>query len=347
MKEINRMDNKTQYNREEIYEIMNKAQCRVRILGAVAFNFSYEKFKRNWKKRINNGELQIDIICESEAELNYSSLISVDKYVSGYRTYSIEEFLIALEKIKEGTRNYFIDEECNHLEPEEDAIANYIKTLSSTKQDEIKNKIKTNVFDKKPFKQCFSLRICYIPIKLPVLNVDNQYYIGYALTKYTDMQKFEKITEDHFWFEELKKYFYAFFDSDDGAKKYSTEITTKDNRTEVIIFYDKERRTLGLLPRDSNLNSIANKVVVWGMVFTREGKILIHKRASNAKDNRDMWDKSFGGHVDKDKDVVDTVKAAAREMLEELKKVEHEGQSGHTNVNELEINENKPIFRGE
>jgi len=341
------MELKNVINREELYEVIHKAKNKIRILGAVAFNLPYEKFRSRWKEKIDAGELHVEIICESETDLHYASLISVDKLVSGYRTYSVEEFLIAVDKIREGTRNYFVREGCNHLEPEDDAISAFKKKLSPADLAMLEVEINKGTFNRDKYKQCFSLRTCYLPIKLPVINVDDDYYIGYTLTQYTNIQKFEKITEAHYWSDELNKYFYAYLDVDTGAKKYSTEITAKDNKTEVIGFYDKERRTLGQLPRDANLNSTANKVVVWGMVFTREGKILIHKRASNAKDNRDMWDKSFGGHVDKDKDVVDTVKAASREMLEELKKVENEGQSGHSITSEFEINENKPIFLGE
>ena len=100
-----------------------------------------------------------------------------------------------------------------------------------------------------------------------------------------------------------------------GAKKYSSEITAKDNRTEIISMYNDNRHCLGQLPRESFLNIEKAKLVVWGMLFTRDGRVLIHRRADNAKDNRDMWDKSIGGHVDMEKDTVDTVKAAAREAL--------------------------------
>jgi len=74
---------------------------------------------------------------------------------------------------------------------------------------------------------------------------------------------------------------------------------------------------------------------------------LIHKRGENAKDNRGLWDKSIGGHVDMEKDVIDTVKAASREMLEELYKVEQSGQGGHSKIENMEVNEDKPIFLGE
>ena len=85
------------------------------------------------------------------------------------------------------------------------------------------------------------------------------------------------------------------------------------------------------------------------MIFTRDGRVLIHKRGKNAKDNRDMWDKSIGGHVDMEKDTVDTVKAAAREMLEELYKIEgdDQGKRETPDIEVKEINPDIPMFLGE
>ncbi|MCL2598866.1 MAG: NUDIX domain-containing protein [Firmicutes bacterium] len=196
-------------------------------------------------------------------------------------------------------------------------------------------------------KQCFSLRICYLPIKIPLVRIDNEYFMGLALTKFDEIGQFEKIDKSHAWWEVIQKYGKAFFEDKRGAKKYCTEYTELADRLEVIGYYDQGRHYLGTLPRDAHLDGNTNKVVVWGIVFSRDGRILIHQRKGNAKDNQGMWDKSFGGHVDNDKDVVDTVKAAAREMLEEFNKVEQAMQGGHDKVEDFVPNENKPIFLGE
>lgn len=55
---------------------------------------------------------------------------------------------------------------------------------------------------------------------------------------------------------------------------------------------------------------------IWGFIFNRKGQILLHQRSKNTKDNRLLWDKSIGGHVDvRD---VSTIITAKRELVEEL-----------------------------
>jgi isopentenyldiphosphate isomerase len=155
-------------------------------------------------------------------------------------------------------------------------------------------------------------------------------------------------------FSEYKKYFQYCFEDEKGAKRYSTELTSKDDKTEVILAYNDKRQVIGQLPRDSFLDSTRPKLVVWGMIFTRDGKLLIHQRKENAKDNQGMWDKSIGGHVDTSVDRrtdivkdIDTVKAAAREMLEELYKVEAKAQGKHSEKEKFTINPDIPNFLGE
>ncbi|MGE5342901.1 MAG: NUDIX domain-containing protein [Candidatus Omnitrophota bacterium] len=334
--------------RDELFNLIEKVKFRIRILGAVSFDLPYERYKKDWLERINKGELQVEIICESEPSLSYSSLISANKKASGEeRSYDIGTFLNKKVAPEKKIRDFLSENNCLHIEPEEDAFKDFLKKKTKEEQEQIKKERNLNQFDMSPFKQFFSLRTCFLHIPIPIINIDDDYYITQALTRFCTQEKFEKITRDNFWFEEYQKYFHAYFDSPLGASKYSSEITAKDNKTEIIVFYNDKRQVLGQLPRDSFLDSSKVKLVIWGMIFTREGKVLIHKRGANAKDNRDLWDKSIGGHVDLEKDVVDTVKAAAREMLEELYIIEQEAQGGHRATQNMQVNENKPIFLGE
>ena len=314
------MEEKIIFNREELLDLIKQAKKRIRVLGAVAFSLPYDEYKKDWLKKINAGTLQVEIICESESALNYSSLISANKRVSGEeRSYNIGNLMNIKSAPLQKVREYLANNNCKYIEPQEDS--------------------------KK--KQCFSLRTTYLPIPVPVINIDDDYYIAFALTAFCDLDKFEKLSEKHQWWNEFKKYFNAYFDAPLGAKKYSTEISAKDNRTEVLIMYNDDRHVLGQLPRDSFLDTTKVKVVIWGMLFSRDGRVLIHQRGKNAKDNQGMWDKSIGGHVDLERDTVDTTKAAAREMLEELYKIEGEEQGGHTKTDVLITNEDKPIFLGD
>lgn len=339
---------KSLFNREELLNEIEKAQSRVRILGAVSFSLPYDRFKNLWYKKINEGSLLVEIICEAEPNLNYASLISSNRRISGEdRSYDIGSFINLKNEPYLKLREYLVHNNCKHLEPESDALEVFLKSKSEEEQQEIKAKINNETLDMSQFKQCFSLRTSYLNIPIPVINIDDKYYITQSLTKFCNQTKFELITKDNIWYEEYYKYFYVYFDAPLGTKKYSTEITRKDNRTEVILMYNNQRHLLGQLPRDSFLGTTKVKVVVWGMLFTRDGRVLIHQRGKNAKDNQGLWDKSIGGHVDMEKDVVDTVKAAAREMLEELYKVEAAGQGSHTKIENMEPNADKPIFLGE
>lgn len=305
-------------DREQLIKEIKEAKFRVRVLGAVAFDLPFDNFKDEWYRKIDSGELTVEIICESESELNYDALISSDRKVSGEkRGHEIGEFLrIAQEPLRNLKHYLENDKKCKHLEP-------------SIKDE-----------------QKLFIRTYYISPKIPVINIDNDYYIGMALTRFHHLEKFEKITPDNFWYDEYIKYFNAFFDHPQGAKKYSTEYTAKGNKLEVIEMYNEKRIPLGQLPRDSFLDTTKVKTVVWGLIFDRSGRLLIHRRGINAKDNRDMWDKSVGGHVDIEKDI-DTVKGAARELLEELYETEKEGQGGHNEDNISNTNADYLIFLGE
>jgi len=305
-------------NRNDLLKLIENAKVRIRVLGAVAFNLPYDDYIKDWFEKINARMLKVEIICESESSLNYSSLISTNKRVSGEdKSYNIGNFMNIKNAPLRKVREYLVNNNCKNIEPQD----------------------KEN--------QCFSLRTSYLPIPIPVINIDDEYYITLALTVFCDLNRFEKMSETHHWYKEFRKYFNTYFDHPLGAKKYSTEISKKDDKTEVIVMYNDDRHVLGQLPRDAFLDTTKVKVVIWGMLFSRDGKVLIHKRGINAKDNRNMWDKSIGGHVDLKKDTVDTTKAAAREMLEELYVIESEGQENYSTVEIKEINENKPIFLGE
>jgi NUDIX domain len=335
-------------NKKKLIELIKNAQFRIRILGAISFDLPYEEFKYDWLERINNGELQVEIICESESYIQYSSIISSNRRVSGEnRSYDVGTFLNKQIEPQKKIRDFLYDNDCLHIEPEEEAFKEFLKAQTEEHKSKILQDKTNGQFDMLPFKQFFSLRTCYLNIPIPVINIDDDYYITQSLTLFCNHDKFEKITKENIWLDEYHRYFNAYFDSPLGAKKHSSEITKKDNRTEVILMYNDKRQVLGQLPRDSFLGSTKVKVVIWGMLFSRDGRVLIHRRGKNAKDNQGLWDKSIGGHVDLEKDVIDTVKAAAREMLEELFKVEQAEQSGHTKVENMEVNENKPIFLGE
>lgn len=312
------------YSREDILKSMKSAKKRIRLLGVLAIDVNWIEIREVLLNKINSGDFSVEIICEAENHARFHSLISSDTRFSGEdRTYEMGNFSNILKKPIQDLYKYLKLNNCKYMEPT----------------------------DKK---QCFSLRTCYVDIPIPVINIDDDYYITLSLTKFNSINKFERVTINNIWYEEYSKYFAAYFDAKYGAKKYSTELTEKGNKLEIILWYDEvsnerthytSRKPIGILPRDSFLDTSLNKLVVWGLIFTRDGKLLIHQRSENAKDNQGMWDKSVGGHVDLQD--IDTAKAIAREVGEELYTTEKAEQGGHEDTSFIAIQPDKMIFLGE
>jgi isopentenyldiphosphate isomerase len=334
-------------DRNELVSLLQNAKKQVRVFGAVAFDIPFDLVRDSWLKKVNAGQLTIEVVCESDASLSRLSSISSDKSISHQeRGYDIGTFLNIKNEPQKKLRDYFIQHKSKHLEPEIDAYKSYLKILDDAGRKKAEVEKEAGTLDFTQFKQCLSIRTYYLSdIQIPVINIDDDYYVGLSLTKYNRLKCFEKIDNTHPMRVEYGKYFKFCFEDKLGAKRYSTEITAADNQTEVILAYNDKRQVVGQLPRNSFINSTRPKLVIWGMVFTRDGKLLIHQRSQNAKDNRGMWDKSVGGHVDIND--TDTVKAAARELIEELYKSEVEDQGQHGNIEKFNVNADKPNFLGE
>lgn len=311
-------------NREELMTLISGAKRCIRFLGVLPFDVNWDKFKEDWFKRIDNGTLQVEIIREAANFVSGQSIIASNKKISGEdRSYELGSFINIINAPEAKLYKYLIDNKCHNLEPVEDIPRN----------------------EREGYKQFFSLRTCYLQIPIPTINIDDDYYIVLSLTRFSKLDKFEKIDETHNWYSELSMYFKAYFDNPEGAKRFSTEETKKGNRLEIIQSFDEKRNPTGILPRDSFLDTVHVKLVVWGLIFTRSGKLLIHKRKENAKDNQGMWDKSVGGHVAIND--VDTVKAVARELAEELYIQEANEQGDHDKITFVKVNTDKMIFLGE
>jgi hypothetical protein len=85
---------------------------------------------------------------------------------------------------------------------------------------------------------------------------------------------------------------------------------------ELIWVYDKQGIPRGIFPRAAFYTTEFRRYSVWGLVFNRRGQLLLQRRSMHTKDNRGLWDKSIGGHVDlEDSSTSITVK---RELVEEM-----------------------------
>lgn len=358
--------------RGDIIQKLKLPSREIRILGVLAFDFDWNEFKHEWYEQINRGDLIVEIIRESEDLIYNHSIIASDRRISNEaRSYELGNFMNIHKAPATILRGYLLEKDCPYLEPKEDFLdkqmkqAKALREAQSTLLDEAEKRKNENALKlieeaikRDDYRQRFILRTCYLHIPIPAIQIDNEFYVSLTLTKFNTAERFEHIEKDHLWSKEFSNYFKMFFNTDlslkdstqvgnenSAAYKFSTEMTTKGNREEVIQVYNENRVPMGLLPRDSFLNTKQVKLVVWALIFDRQGRLLLHKRKENAKDNRDMWDKSVGGHVDVND--IDTVKAVARELAEELFSIEAEGQGSHGKSDFLKPNVDKMIFLGE
>ena len=164
-----------------------------------------------------------------------------------------------------------------------------------------------DVFDEKD--PLVEIEIIHLNIPVSIIQVDDRIFANLWLHELSP--KFEEVKKDHQWRSQLNSYIQTFFSKDIG-RKYSCKA-----EDESLELFDHDRIPRGIYPRKSFYDTDYSQLVVWAFIFDRKGRLLIHKRKKNAKDNQEMWDKSVGGHVDFDADF-DTSQAVLREVIEEL-----------------------------
>lgn len=151
--------------------------------------------------------------------------------------------------------------------------------------------------------------VMHLPIPISVIQVDENILISPSLD---DMDApVEDVGLNHQWRAAIDRYLESYFDNKQGLRYAAGP------DEELLELFDHERLPRGIFPRKSFYDTDYSQLVVWALIFDRKGRLLIHRRSDNAKDNQGMWDKSVGGHVDFSLDV-DTSRAVLREMIEEL-----------------------------
>lgn len=151
--------------------------------------------------------------------------------------------------------------------------------------------------------------VSHLDISMPILMVDSNIY--YSLWLHQMPNDFVKLSKEDPMYESINNYIQSSLDPEKGMK-FGCNIND-----ETLELMDHNRVRRGIYPRSSFYDTDYNQWVIWGFIFDRSGKLLIHKRDENAKDNRGMWDKSVGGHVDYNLDA-DSSNGMARETVEEL-----------------------------
>ena len=154
------------------------------------------------------------------------------------------------------------------------------------------------------------LRQVNLRMPINVIMVDGRVYAGLTAHTLPTLADYREIEQDDPWFQTLSELPNFYTNSKLGGIYLSKPIE------ELIEMYDRQGIPRGIFPRKCFYTTRYQRYSIWGFVFNRHGELLLHRRSAQTKDNRLMWDKSIGGHVD----IADrsSLVTAQRELVEEL-----------------------------
>ncbi len=214
--------------------------------------------------------------------------------------------------------------------------ANYKSTLVAdiSKQiitrDRVEGKEKNNdlikFVDESIFVRQLNLRMPYNAIDIITGNDEKIWFCPLSLNvpRIDGYISLNKASQEHGTiYSEIKRYFNFLETSDDDAERkgfkpgMGGKKFTSCPDSELIEAYDKNtNKRAAVFDRGAFLTLEYKRASIWGFIFNRRGELLLHKRSKKTADNREMWDKSTGGHVDLDD--ASTVETAKREFIEEV-----------------------------
>lgn len=267
-------------NNHDLEAVLSAAQHEVVFMGIVPFQIDWNKIAKAWAPKLSaSSPFVVTILCESDNWL-FSNALTLDSDKAEAR-YTFKDLKFV--------RDLVFD--LPELLQENGSLLEFNEATKVNKEDKIR------------------IKLVHVPLPLAAVIVDGQCYAN-AWT-FPSPHNTKVIPPEHPWRERVEDLLSTFKDNGYGTK------FTAHRRTELLELYDHNRIPRGIYPRDSFYDTDYSQLVVWALVFDRRGRLLIHRRSDNAKDNRGMWDKSVGGHVDYEIDV-DTSRAISREVIEEL-----------------------------
>ena len=145
-----------------------------------------------------------------------------------------------------------------------------------------------------------------------IILADDVIWYCFTTLDLPQLSMYRKITQssDKELYEQLNNYIEFMLDENAGGKFMSKP------DDELIELYDMKDMPRGIYPRKAFYTTNFQRYSVWAFIFNRKGELLLQQRSPFTADNRELWDKSAGGHVDlKDSSTIVTAK---RELVEEL-----------------------------
>jgi hypothetical protein len=154
--------------------------------------------------------------------------------------------------------------------------------------------------------------------KANIILIDDVIWYSFTMLDIPTLDMYRKITEESDTI--LYKQFTDYIDNLLNINKITGEIEgnifLSKAGDELIQLYDNDSFPRGIAPRKAFYSTDFQRYSIWAFIFNRKGELLLHKRSDITADNRSLWDKSTGGHVD----LTDssTMITAKRELVEEM-----------------------------
>ena len=156
------------------------------------------------------------------------------------------------------------------------------------------------------------IEIKQVNLRLPVniIEADGKLWCSITTNRLADCDTYFPVDGNHRLHADVLEFLNFYTSAEKGG------IYLSSPEEELIQLYDRQGIPRGIFPRACFYTTEFSRFSVWGFVFNREGKILLHQRSKTVKDGRGLWDKSIGGHVD----LLDssTSMTAERELVEEM-----------------------------
>lgn len=145
-----------------------------------------------------------------------------------------------------------------------------------------------------------------------IILADDVIWYCFTTLDLPQLSMYRRITEatDRQLYEQLEKYIEFMLDDNTGGKYMSKP------DDELIELYDMKDMPRGIYPRKAFYTTNFQRYSIWAFIFNRKGEVLLQQRSPFTADNRELWDKSAGGHVDLQDS--STIITAKRELVEEL-----------------------------
>ena len=261
----------------KIVELIHNTVDELTIIGTIALSERLVKYSEEiYGALVQRQNLHLNIFYESDSDLFYQSL-STDTRSAKTR--------VSFVKLRD-------------LRDRVSRLRESVMKYASTHEE------------KESLANRFQVKQVNLRLLLNVVRADKELFMCPVLTEIPSEQLYCDIKSSDVWYTWLNDYVDFYICEQKGG------IYQSEPSDEMLVMYDREKIPRGIFPRKAFYNPDFQRYSVWLFIFNRKGELLLHQRSMKTKDNRGLWDKSVGGHVD----ISDTSTAATaeRELIEEL-----------------------------